>query len=80
MDTFALGLIKAAELIEGGELDAFVAKRYESFDSELGQRIREGKTTLAELADRAAGMGTCPVPESGRQEYLERIVNNALFG
>ena len=28
MDTFALGLIKAAELIEDGELDAFVEKRY----------------------------------------------------
>ena len=80
MDTCALGLIKAAELIETGELDAFVEKKYESFKSELGEKIRAGKATLAELADRAAAMGTCPQPESGRQEYLEGIVNRTLFG
>ena len=39
-----------------------------------------GKTTLAELADRAAEMGTCQLPESGKQEYLEGVVNRALFG
>jgi len=80
MDTFALGLIKAAELIENGELDAFVEKKYESFRSELGQRIRAGKATLAELADRAAKLRTCPIPDSGRQEYLENVVNRTLFG
>ena len=80
MDTFALGLIKAAELIENGELDAFVEKRYESFRSELGQRIRGGNATLTELAAHAEQMGTCPAPNSGRQEYLENIVNRTLFG
>ena len=80
MDTFALGLIKAAELIENGELDAFVEERYESFKSELGQRIRNGEASLAELAERAQHMGACPTPNSGRQEYLEGIVNRALFG
>ena len=79
MDTFALGLIKAAELIEDGELDAFIEKKYKSFDSELGQKIRSGKTTLAELAAHAEKMGTCPAPESGRQEYLENVVNRLLF-
>ena len=67
-------------LIEDGELDAFVEKKYESFGSELGQKIRAGKTTLAELADRAAQMGTCPTPDSGRQEYLESVVNRVMFG
>ena len=79
MDTFALGLIKAAELIEDGELDAFVDKKYESFGGELGQRIRSGNTTLAELAEHAQKMGTCKTPDSGRQEYLEGIVNKILF-
>ena len=79
MDTFALGLIKAAELIEDGELDAFVEKRYESFKSELGKQIRSGKATLAELAAEAEKMGSCPTPTSGRQEYLERIINKTLF-
>ena len=80
MDSFALGLIKAAKLIEDGELDAFVEKKYESFKSELGQRIRSGNTTLDELATRAQQMGTCPTPDSGRQEYLESVVNRVMFG
>jgi xylose isomerase len=79
MDTFALGLIKAARLIEEGELDTFVEKRYESFSSDLGKKIRRGNATLEELADRAAEMGSCPTPASGRQEYLQSIVNKALF-
>ena len=80
MDTFALGLIKAAELIEDGALDEFVEKKYESFNSELGQKIRAGKTTLAELANHATEMCTCKTPDSGRQEYLESVVNRVLFG
>lgn len=79
MDTFALGLVKAAELIENGELDAFVEKRYESFESELGKKIRSGGATLSELAAYAEKLGTCPPAQSGRQEYLETIVNRTLF-
>jgi xylose isomerase len=79
MDTFALGLIKAAELIEDGELDAFIENKYSSFNSELGKKIRAGEATLAELADRAEKMGTCKTPNSGRQEYLEGVVNRVLF-
>ena len=80
MDTFALGLIKAAELIESGELDEFVRNRYSSFDCELGQRILKGETTLEELSAIAEAKGACPDPESGRQEYLQSIVNRTLFG
>ena len=80
MDTFALGLIKAAELIEDGELDSFIDKKYDSFNSELGQKIRNGSATLAELSANAEKMGSCKAPESGRQEYLEGVVNRVLFG
>jgi len=80
MDTFALGLIKAVALIEDGELDAFIEKKYESFNSALGIKIRTGKTTLTELADHASKIGTCAIPSSGRQEYLENVVNRVLFG
>ena len=67
-------------LIEDGELDAFVEKRYESFKSELGQKIRSGKATLSELAARASEMRACKLPGSGKQEYLEGVVNRVLFG
>ena len=79
MDSFALGLIKAAELIEDGRLDQFVKERYASFEGEFGQNIRSGKASLEQLAERAEAMGAPALPGSGRQEYLEGIVNNILF-
>ncbi len=80
MDTFALGLIKAAKLIEDGTVDKFIEDRYASFKSELGQKIENGTATLKELADIAADKKECPLPGSGRQEYLESVVNAVLFG
>ena len=78
MDTFALGLIKAAELIEDGRIDNFVKEKYSSFDSEIGKTILAG-TTLEELADYAAKLGTVASPISGRQEYLESVLNSVMF-
>ncbi len=79
MDTFALGLIKAAELIEDGRVDEFVENRYASFKSELGVKIREGKTSLEELSAYAEQLGKTNEPESGRQEYLNSIINAIMF-
>ena len=79
MDTFALGLLKAAALIEDGRIDAFVKERYESFRSGIGEKIRSGQASLEELADYAEKMGAPDLPGSGRQEYLESIVNSVLF-
>lgn len=80
MDTFALGLLKAAALIEDGRLDEFVRDRYASFrDSEIGRKITEGKTDLKELAAYADKLGAPALPGSGRQEALESVVNSVLF-
>ncbi len=79
MDSFALGLIKAAELIEDGRIDGFVNERYKSFGTPLGQKIRAGQATLAELSDLAVQNGAAGQPGSGRQEWLEGIVNTILF-
>lgn len=80
MDAFALGLIKAAALIEDGRIDTFVKERYASFESDLGQKIRSGNVTLEELAALASKNGAPALPGSGRQEYLESVVNSVLFG
>ena len=79
MDSFAYGLIKAAELIEDGRIEAFIEKKYASFESELGQKIRKGETTLEELAARAAELKGVAIPMSGSQEYLEGIFNNIML-
>lgn len=79
MDTFALGLLKAAALIEDGRLDAFVKERYASFESGIGAKIRAGAATLPELSDYACKLGKPADPGSGRQERLEQIVNSVLF-
>jgi len=79
MDAFALGLIKAAALIEDGRIDEFVKERYASFDTELGKKIRSGKATLKELSDIAVKNGAPELPGSGRQEYLESVLNTVMF-
>ena len=79
MDTFALGLIKAARLIEDGRIDRFVKERYSSFESGIGRKIVNDETSLEELATYAENMGAPEIPSSGRQEYLESVVNSVLF-
>ena len=79
MDTFALGLIKAAMIIEDGRIDNFIKERYASFESGIGAKIRSGETNLVELAEYAEKMGAPELPGSGKQEYLESIVNSILF-
>ena len=80
MDTFALGLIKAAAMIEDGRIDEFVKQRYASYtDTEIGRKIRNHSATLAELADCAAQMKKPAYPASGRQELLEQVMNEVLF-
>lgn len=80
MDTFALGLIKAAEIIEDGRIDAFVAERYASYNEGIGKKIVEGGVKLQDLAAYAEEMGAPKLPSSGNQEYLQSIVNSVLFG
>jgi xylose isomerase len=75
MDTVARGLLGAAALIEDGTLAKFVTTRYERWSDALGQFILQEGTTLAAIADRAVASDLQPKPVSGRQEYLENLVN-----
>ncbi len=81
MDTFALGLIKAAEIIEDGRIDEFIAKRYASYrETEMGKKILANATSLEELSTYAEKLGAPEMPGSGKQENLEGIINSILFG
>lgn len=78
MDTYALGLLKAAALIEDGRVDEFVQNHYRSYEEGLGKKITEGNITLEELYEHALENDQIDV-ESGRQEYLESILNSILY-
>ncbi len=80
MDAFALGLLKAAKLIEEGTLERFVEDKYASFKQGIGAKIRACETDLEELNEYACKMKKPESPSSGRQEYLESVVNNVMFG
>ena len=80
MDAFALGLIKAAQIIEDGRIDGFVKERYASYSDGIGKKIRDRSITLEEAAAHAAELKKPASPGSGRQEYLETVLNNILFG
>ena len=79
MDSFALGLIKAAALIEDGRIDRFIEERYASFRTGIGAKIVAEDTSLEELATYAETMGAPKNPSSGRIENLESIMNAVLF-
>jgi xylose isomerase len=78
MDTYALGLRKAVAIIEDGRLDEFVEVRYDSFNHGIGKKITNEEVTLEELYQYALSIDDLKV-ESGRQEYLESILNQILF-
>ena len=79
MDTFALGLMKAAAIIEDGRLDAFVRDRYASFGEGMGKKITERKTSLKELAAYADSLGRPALPSSGNEEGLEAMINAIMY-
>lgn len=81
MDAFALGLRMAAKIVEDGRLDAFVRERYSSYQSGIGADIVAGRATMEQLEQYALQKGEVVASvSSGRQEYLENILNSILFG
>ncbi len=80
MDAFALGLRLADKLIRDGRIDNFVAERYSSYSSGIGKKIVDGTATMAELETYALSLGDVSTNTSGRQEYLEHVMNEVMFG
>ena len=75
LDTLARGLKGAAALIADGEFDRLLDQRYAGWDAGLGKDILGGKLSLADIAAKVAADNINPQPRSGRQEYLENLVN-----
>ncbi|MBQ9415787.1 MAG: xylose isomerase [Clostridia bacterium] len=81
MDAFAFGLRKAIEIEQDGTLDEFVSNRYRSYrETEIGRMIENGTATMEELEAYVLARGeVTDTLESGRQEYLETVLNRILF-
>jgi xylose isomerase len=81
MDAFAAGLEIAQRIIDDGRIPAFVKQRYASFDSGNGAKFEQGALSLEDLAQIGSdsGYGNAGLT-SGKQEHLENVLNQYLFG
>ena len=78
MDAYARALLIADRIVSDGRLEEFRASRYASFGQTDGQRFEAGDMTLADLRDIAA-TNPEPVRESGKQEWVENVINDYMF-
>ena len=78
MDAFARGLVVAHHLLETGELEKFVADRYESYTSGIGAKIVKGQVNFDDLSSYALEHDQIAL-QSGRQELLESILNRYIL-
>ncbi|MGH9332910.1 MAG: xylose isomerase [Vicinamibacteria bacterium] len=80
MDTFARGLLVAEALIRDGVFSKVLSERYRKFrETDMGRKILARKTSLPELESWAESEGE-PERVSGRQEALENVLNDYLYG
>lgn len=77
MDTFARALITADAVIQKSEYKKFRQERYASFDSGKGKDFEAGKLSLEDLRQFAIENGE-PAVKSGRQEWLENLINRYI--
>ncbi|MBC7312156.1 MAG: xylose isomerase, partial [Rhizobium sp.] len=75
MDCCARGLKAAAKMIEDGALSKPLEERYAKWDSAEAQRMLRGELSLEAITSMVEAGDINPVPKSGRQEYLENVVN-----
>jgi xylose isomerase len=75
IDVLAKALLNAAAIIEDGTLGKFVADRYAGWSGDFGKQALTSMS-LDQLADRALQANdSAKRPPSGRQEYLENLIN-----
>ena len=75
IDACARAFLCAADMLDAGVLTGPLDDRYSGWADREGRAILAGQRSLSDLADRALASGLDPQPRSGRQEYLESLVN-----
>jgi len=77
MDAFARALITADNILQKSEYKKIRTKRYASFETDAGKDFEAGKLSLEDLKNIALANGE-PAIISGKQEYLENIINRFI--
>jgi len=77
MDAFARALVIADSILQRSDYKKIRTERYASFDSGKGKEFENGKLSLEDLRTYAIGNGE-PTVKSGKQEYLENIINRYI--
>ena len=78
MDVAARALLVAENMLQDGKLAAHVDARYAGWQAPLGQQIMGGGLGLDTLAEQVLAANRDTAPVSGRQEYLENLLNAYL--
>ncbi|MES2136561.1 MAG: xylose isomerase [Pseudomonadota bacterium] len=74
IDVLAKALLNAELILKDGRLQQFVDERYAPWRTEFGRQALS-ELNLEQLADHALQSNSDVRPPSGRQEYLENLVN-----
>lgn len=77
MDAFARALVAADNILQHSGYKKFRQERYASFDSGRGKDFETGTMALEDLRAFAMNNGE-PEIKSGKQEYLENIINRFI--
>jgi len=77
MDAFARSLIIADNILQKSDYKNIRAERYASYDSGKGKDFENGLLSLEDLRNIAAAAGE-PAVTSGKQEYLENLINRHI--
>ena len=78
MDVCAKTLIAVEKLMNDNVIPKFIEDRYEDWNKNLGQFIHNKDTGLDDINKKVIDDNIEPEPRSGRQEYLENILNKYL--
>jgi xylose isomerase len=79
MDAFALGFKLAVKIRSEGKLAKFLADRYSSYDTDYGREIEKGNVGFKDLEKLVLKKLGEPKPKSGRQEYIENLLNTYIY-
>ena len=77
MDVFARALLVADNVLQHSDYKKIRLDRYASYNSGSGKAFEEGKLSLEELREYAIAHGE-PTQLSGKQEYLENLINRFI--